>query len=206
MRNSTPLHILMATLVAVFLAAGLPLPARAHCDSLGGPVVEDARKALAAGDVTPVLKWVDGSQERELRNAFDAAMAVRVQGDDARELADRYFFETLVRIHRASEGEPFTGLKPATSIDPGLEAADEALASGSVKELTEQLSSSIGRGIQERFARVDELEEHAGDSVESGRDYVEAYVDYIHYVESVHRLATAGASHRHEDSVATAEQ
>jgi hypothetical protein len=85
----------------------------AHCDTLSGPVVLTAKAALEKGDVTPVLKWVKKEDEKEIREAFARTLAVRKQSTDARELADTYFFETLVRIHRAGEGAPYTGLKAA---------------------------------------------------------------------------------------------
>jgi len=42
--------------LSVLLA--LPAPARAHCDTLDGPVVQAARQALDSGKVNPVLAWV----------------------------------------------------------------------------------------------------------------------------------------------------
>ena len=198
MRNATHIRSCIVSFVALLVVSYSPLP-WAHCDSLEGPVVRDARVALDRGDVTPVLKWVKNAQEREIRDVFNQTMAVRAQGDNAKALADRYFFETLVRIHRAGEGEAFTGLKPAKSVEPGIEAADVALRSGSANELTNDLSVAIGEGIQKRFALALERAKHAADSVDAGRKYVEAYVDYIHYVESVHRLVSQGVSHQHHE-------
>lgn len=199
MHNCKHTRSRIAPLVALFIVLYAPVYAWAHCDSLEGPVVKDARTALEKGDVAPVLKWVRKDQEREIREVFKQTMAVRARGDDAQALADRYFFETLVRIHRAGEGEAFTGLKAATSVDPGIEAADEALRSGSAKELVNDLSAAIGEGIQKRFALALERKQHAADSVDAGRKYVEAYVDYIHYVENVHRLVSQGVSHVHHE-------
>jgi len=71
----------------------------AHCDTLEGPVVESARKALASGDITPLLKWVAADDEQMIRTAFQKTLEVRKLGTQARDLADMYFFETLVRIH-----------------------------------------------------------------------------------------------------------
>jgi hypothetical protein len=88
--------------------------------------------ALAAGDVTPVLKWVPVNDEQLIRTAFQNTMQVRKLGGQAQKLADMYFFETLVRIHRAGEGASYTGLKPGAEIDPAIAMADEALESGSV--------------------------------------------------------------------------
>ena len=186
----------VVALAALFIFPSMTL---AHCDSLDGPVVRDARLALEKGDPSTVLKWVNKEHEGEIREAFKQTMAVRSRGDDARALADRYFFETLVRIHRAGEGEGFTGLKPGREVDPGIAAADAALESQSAAELARHLSATISEGIQKRFALASERRKHAQENVEAGRAYVEAYVDYIHFVESVHRLASDGASPTHHE-------
>jgi hypothetical protein len=190
-----------AVIMVLVGACVVPNHAWAHCDSLEGPVVEDARLALEKGDPTPVLKWVSKEHEGEIREAFKQTMAVRVKGGDARDLADRYFFVTLVRIHRAGEGEAFTGLKPASSVDPGIAAADKALKTGSANELAKHMSAAVNEGIQKRFAVVLQRKKHAAASIAAGREFVEAYVDYIHFVESINRLASHGASRIHHDSV-----
>jgi len=191
--------------MAVSVVSLIPGRVWAHCDSLEGPVVWDARLALEKGDPIPVLKWVNKEHEDEIRVAFKQTMAMREKGGDAKALADRFFFETLVRIHRAGEGEAFTGLKPASDVDPGIAAADKALQSGSANELAKHMSATVADGITKRFAIAVERKKHVADSVEAGRDYVEAYVDYIHFVESVNRLASYGASHLHPESAARAE-
>ena len=89
-----------ALLGAFALVSLVPDRLWAHCDSLEGPVVQDARLALESADPTAVLKWVSREHEDEIRDAFKQTLAVRAKGDDAKTLADRYFFETLVRIHR----------------------------------------------------------------------------------------------------------
>jgi len=192
-------------LIVVTVVSMAPVLVLAHCDSLDGPVVQDARLALDKGDPAPVLKRVSKEHEEEIRYAFKQTMAVRGKSDDAKALADRYFFETLVRVHRAGEGEGFTGLKPATNVDPGIAAADKALQSGSAKELATRMSAAVAEGVQKRFAVAVERKKHAADSVEAGREYVEAYVDYIHLVESLNRLASHGASHLHQESTTQAE-
>ena len=50
-----------------------------------------------------VLIRVQNKDEGEIKKAFDRARAVRKLNPQAKELADMYFFETLVRIHRAGE-------------------------------------------------------------------------------------------------------
>jgi hypothetical protein len=99
---------------ALVSTIGLLSPrAFAHCDTMDGPVVLAAKTALDHKDVTPVLKWIKKNDEAEIKAAFAKTLAVRTKGPEARELADQFFFETFVRIHRAGEGAPFTGLKPA---------------------------------------------------------------------------------------------
>lgn len=205
MRNFKWTLTYTASFLALLVAIHTPGRGWAHCDSLDGPVVTDARTAVEKGDVTPVLKWVKKEHELEIRDLFKQTMAVRAKGEDAKALADRYFFEALVRIHRAGEGEAFTGLKPAGSVDPGIEAADQSLRSGSVNELASALSASVGEGIRKRFELARERGKHAADSLDAGREYVEAYVDYVHYVENVHRLVTTGVSHLHHEPAAGAQ-
>jgi hypothetical protein len=118
----------------VFLGLLLLAPNRAlgHCDGMDGPVVKAAQKALETGNVNLVLIWVQEADEPEVRKAFAQTMAVRKLGPEAKELADRYFFETLVRMHRAREGAAYTGLKPAgRDLGPAIPAADRALEDGS---------------------------------------------------------------------------
>ena len=110
----------------------LPSVARAHCDTLDGPLVGTARRALETGKVNPVLAWVRPQDEAEIRAAFARATAVRRTGPDARSLADTWFLETVVRVHRTGEGAPYTGLKPAgQDLGPGIRAADASIDTGS---------------------------------------------------------------------------
>jgi hypothetical protein len=185
-------------LALVLLALALPGLALAHCDTLDGPVVADARSALGKGEVTPVLKWVKADDEPEIRDAFARAVAVRKLGPEAQQLADTFFFETLVRVHRAGEGAPFTGLKPAGSVEPPIAAADQALADGSVEKLAQKIAEHATAGVRERFARALAAKKHAGESVAAGREYVEAYVTYVHYVEAVVQAVHAEAHHGEE--------
>src|SRR5690349_7572698 len=130
-----------ATLLALAaLIALAPRPAAAHCDTLDGPVVKAARAALSRGDVRPVLAWVQPGDEAVVRAEFERAVAVRKLGPEARSLADTYFFETVVRLHRAGEGAPYTGLKPAGLEAPNaIAAADRAVDSGSADALSAEL-------------------------------------------------------------------
>lgn len=189
-------EILCTGVVLALASAGV---AWAHCDSMEGPVIADAERALATGDVDAVLKWVREQDEAEIRRAFEMTSAVREESDVARQVADQYFYETLVRIHRASEGEGFTGLKPAGSTDPAIAAADEALTSGNAEPLADELSAAVRDAILEGFATARALRQVAEDSVLQGREYVHAYVAFTHFVESVDHLIKNGASHQHRE-------
>ncbi|MBC7285406.1 DUF6448 family protein [Hoeflea sp.] len=184
-------RLLMLTAALGFLAS----PVLAHCDSMDGPVVQDAQHALETQDVTPTLKWVTAKDEDKIRSAFDMTLAVRDESNAAKALADRYFFETLVRVHRASEGEAFTGLKPTGSVEPAIAAADQALDDGNVAPLADELASAIRHGVEERFAVAYEKRQTAEDTVEQGRAYVDAYVQFTHFANETDHLAEAGAAH-----------
>ena len=186
--------IVLATAMVGCLAI-LPAIARAHCDTLGGPVVKEARVALEKGDIKPVLKWVKKDNEAELRTAFDRALAVRSKGPEARELADLYFLETLVRLHRAGEGAPYTGLKDEP-LEPIVAMADKALAEGSDREMIKAISAHMASAIDEKFKKAEEAMKNKDVSIDAGREFVEAYVTYMHYVEAVHAaIVAAGGDH-----------
>lgn len=181
--------ILRGVLAVMVLSISLYLPgsAIAHCDTMDGPVVIEAKVALEKGDVTPVLKWVEEKHEGEIRELFHKTLAVRALGPEAKDVADMHFLETFVRIHRAGEGAPYTGLKPKGSeIDPAVAAADAALERGSVDSLIEKLTNAAAAGIRERFSRALEGKKRAGESIDAGRQFVGAYVEYVHYVEKIH--------------------
>lgn len=176
---------LFASAVLIAAAVLAPSTARAHCDTLDGPVVSSARAALGKGDVAPALKWVSREKEAELRAAFGKALAVRPLGPQARDMADTYFFETLVRLHREGEGAPYTGLKPAGSVEPAIAKADAALDAGSADEFARMIGEHAAAGVKSRFNRAAEAKKHADEGVEKGREYVAAYVEYVHFVEGV---------------------
>ncbi len=188
--------LLVAVLSVTLLS---PLPAVAHCDTLDGPVVTLAKKALDTGDVKLVLPWVPKADEPEIRRAFAHAVSVRKLGPEARQLADTFFFETLVRVHRASEGAPYTGLKRGgLDLGPAVPAADKALQTGSTEDLEKLLGEALRKGLREHFeAAHSRMKSDPGD-VEAGREYVQAYVAYVHYVEALFETATKTA-HGHYD-------
>lgn len=191
---------LPALLLAGALAFGAVPVSIAHCDSLDGPVIVEARAALARGDVTSVLKWVRADDEAAIRAAFAQTLDVRKLSPAAAELADRFFFETLVRIHRAGEGEPFTGLKPAGTTDAAIAAADRAIESGNFDAQMVEVTGKLELLLRERFAELQRRREHRDHHVPAGRSYVEAYVGFIHLYERLAQIADTPAdttAHEH---------
>ena len=186
--------IKLAGLLAILI---MPVNILAHCDALDGPVVKAAQKALETGNPNLVLIWVRKQDEGEVKAAFQNTLAVRRLGPEAKELADRYFFETVVRIHRAGEGAPYTGLKSAgQDIGPAIAAADKALESGSVDELLRMLTETTQEGVRKHFKHATSLKNFNKDNIESGREYVREYVVFIHYVERLYE-ASKSSTHGH---------
>jgi hypothetical protein len=178
------------------LALCWSLTAGAHCDTLDGPVVAAARRALDGGNVNLVLVWVQEKDEAEIRRHFDKTRAVRKLNAQAKELADLYFFETLVRIHRAGEGAGYTGLKPAGQVEPPIAAADRSIASGKLQELARLISGRMEKGLHRNFDAVMQKKGYKADDVAAGRAFASAYVEYAHYVERLYGAAeTLDAEH-----------
>jgi hypothetical protein len=184
-----------ATSLLVAMLLALPSLTWGHCDTLDGPVVVDAKAALAKGDIAPVLKWVPAAGEPEVRTAFAKTLAVRGTGREAQDLADTWFFETLVRVHRASEGAPYTGLKAGGAEEETIVAADQALATGQVDGLVKLVVEAVEHGIRHRFEETAGKKKHAEHGVEYGRAYVAAYVEFIHYGERIYQAAAHPPSH-----------
>ncbi len=168
-----------------------------HCDALDGPVVTAARQALDAGNVNLILPYVPKEGEEEVIRTFDKVMQVRRDGAVTREVADLYFFETVVRIHRAGEGAPYTGLKPAgLGVGPVIPLAERAIATGSVQELTNLLCDIVRGEVQRRFDRVMHLKRHTeGAGVDEVREYVEAMLGLQVWS---HKLYQCARSEPHE--------
>lgn len=181
-------------LVGAGLAAApfFALSASAHCDSYEGPIIPVAQEALRTGDVEPLLKWVDADHEAEIQEAFKRARDAAKDAPAAKELVELWFLETFVRIHREGEGAPYTGLKPAGSMDPFYKQADEALLHDSVDELAKEIGNAVTEEVRKRFGEAKKLQASAEESPEAGRKFVAAYVEYMHFLEAVHGLLNRG--------------
>lgn len=189
----------LLTALSLVAALAWTTPAQAHCDTLDGPVVSAARKALDTGNVNLVLVWVQKKDEAEIRNAFQKTRKVRRAGADARDLADMYFFETLVRTHRTGEGAAYTGLKSAGAVEPAVAAADKAIETGKVQDLAKMIFENAERGLHGHFEQIMARKAYDPNDVEAGRAYVGAYVEFVHYAERVNNAAQASApEHAHK--------
>lgn len=196
------------TLTAAIFTAGLLLgsqSAQAHCDSMDGPVAKAAMAALDTNNVNLVLPYAPVTAEGEITVAFAQSLKVRVLGPEAKALADRAFIETTVRLHRAGEGAPYTGLKPA-GIDhgPAIPAAERAIETGNLAQVKALLIEEIDHGLQKRFAHVRETQhgvrepKTAGD-VPAARERISAELGFVTYVEGLRQAARGVSGHEHEE-------
>lgn len=169
-----------------------------HCDSKDGPVVKAAARALLEGSVDVVLPYVPGGSEAEVRAAFHKTMAARACGEAAAEVADEWFYETVVRVHRAGEGAPFTGLKPS-GLGHGVvvPVAERAIESGAVDELVDLLTAALESEIRDKFGRVMALQSSRGASVAEAREYVEAMLGFEVWSHKTHQCITSDPLHDH---------
>jgi hypothetical protein len=196
MSTKKAFYVLLLAIVgsSVFIAA-----VYAHCDTMSGPVAVAARKALESGDIKLVQIWVGQSQEKELGERFRQCLSVRKMGGQAKELADKYFIETAIRLHRQAEGMSFTGVKPAQALPPDVAAAEKALQTGDIEVVTDLLSGEIKEGVQKWFDAAMQAKKHKDDSLDAGREWVDAYVKYVVYVHGLHTAIQAGPQHGVED-------
>ncbi len=158
-----------------------------HCDAMDGPVVKAGIKALEAGNVNLIPPYVPKEGEEEVTRAFEKVIQVRKGGAVAREVADLYFFETVVRVHRAGEGAPFTGLKPAgLDVGPVIPVAEEAIETGSTDALLDLLSDMVRTEVKRRFEHMMHLKTHADRGVDEAREYVKAMLELQVYSHSLY--------------------
>ncbi len=171
-------------------------PAYGHCDKLDGPVATAARHALDTGEFNAIRIWVGEDQEAELRDAFRQAREVRDLNSDAQQLADRYFIETAVRLHRAAEGMPFTGVKPAGTPNPAdIRAGDRAIESGDIQPVLDLLQTQLSENVRKWYQQAMDAKQAKDQNVLAGREWVDAYVQYIVYVHQLSQHIQSPPAH-----------
>lgn len=157
MRKLSFLPICSACLLLLTLCG--PQRLSSHCDTMGGPVIKAAQKALETGNVNLVL----------------------------------------VRIHRAGEGAPYTGLKPeGVDLGPVIPASDKAIEEGSADALLDLLTATVKENVRKHFQEVLARRDFDENDVEAGRRFVAAYVIFTHYVEGIFEAAKGPKSAHYE--------
>src|SRR5690554_3266971 len=198
---TTPLHVNrlvkfnLQSLLLLLAFMLVSISGFAHCDSYDGPVIKDALKALDQNNVELVLKWIGPQQEEEVIFLFEKAYQLKNGDKQLYTIVEKYFLETLVRLHRETEGAPYTGLKPAGSMTPLVEMADKSIATKSAEEVIDAVTTHLEQVLRERYATVSKLSKSKNNSVKEGRAYVEAYVAYTHTLEALEHVLHGDISH-----------
>lgn len=170
-----------------------------HCDTMDGPVVKAAKEALEKGNVNLILPWAPKKAEAAIKNAFERTLRVRKSGKEAKELADYWFFETVVRVHREGENAPYTGLKPAgLDEDPVVPRAEEAIEKGDAGEVIEFLSHTVKDELEKRLRHAMHLKDYDESDVDAAREYVEAMLEFILYSHKLYMYMTTSGGHAAE--------
>lgn len=172
---------------ALLFIAGT-MPVSAHCDSYDGPTVKDARTALETNNVKLILKWITPEQENEVIPLFNKTYSLKSGDKEIYAIVEKHLLETLVRLHRETEGAPFTGLKPAGTTKQIIKMSDQAISERNIDAFLAKFNNHIGKVIREKFARVEMLDKVKNESPEKGREFVKAYVDYTHTIEAIHNI------------------
>ncbi|MCF8308733.1 MAG: DUF6448 family protein [Bacteroidales bacterium] len=167
----------------------------AHCERENGPVAVDAKEALKTGDFSKVAIWIGEEQEEKLREKFRQSLSVYHKGGDSKELATEYFMSNAVRLHRAAEGMPFTGLKPAQAAAKDIQVAEKALKTGNLDPVMDMFSSKMEDEAQKWFQKALEAKKNKDESIEAGREWTDKYVKYIIYLHKLYQKIEAGPPH-----------
>lgn len=186
---------LVLLLSILFISFVAPQMASAHCDSYDGPVIKDALKAFEQQNVELVLKWVEPQYDEIITDKFNQTLNLFGSNEEVNEILRTHFLETLVRLHREGEGASFTGLKPVNSMTPMVEMADNSLDKNDIDYVVKTVNSHLAEVLKERFTKAMELSKTKDNSVEQGRAYVEAYVEYTHTLEALEHILHGEMAH-----------
>jgi hypothetical protein len=128
-----------------------------------------------------------------LDGAFDLTRKARNQGSESRQVADLYFFDTVVRVHSWGEGAPHTGLKPAgLDVGPVIPLAGAAVDSGDAERLIAFLQRAVRAALQQRLlADVRTRAADAATGIPAARTYTSAMLGFLVVAPAVacHRTA-----------------
>lgn len=192
--------VLVAILLVFFIGLNIQ-PASAHCDSYDGPVLKDAMKALDTNNAELIKKWINVENESEVISLFNKTYSLKNGDKEIYEIVKTHFFETLVRLHRASENAPYTGLKPAGTTKAIIGMTDKAIETGNFDQFLTAFNGHVNSVLKGKYEKVAELYPVKNQSAQKGREYVDAYVDYTHSIEALHDIiehaAEGAAVHAH---------
>lgn len=166
-----------ALLLALVIVLGYPAQARADCD-IAQPVGAAAVDALRTGDLSLVAIWVKQPKEAALRAALQHALAVRRLGTNARTLADGYFCDTVIRLHR----ESYPGVRDRV--------VEQTIASGDLDLVVERVLAKVQLSLRERARDIAARKPSRRGDIDGGRAYVERYTDFVEYVTALDAAAT----------------
>lgn len=167
-----------------------------HCDTMDGPVVQAAKKALKTANANLILPWVPSAAEAELRKAFRKTLNVRKLGRQAAGLADIWFYETAVRLHREGEGAPYTGLKPA-GLDwgPVVRKAENAIEKGDAGKVIEFLLHTVNETLRSRFDKAISMKGYDENDIEAARHYVHAMLGFVLFSHELYEFVKSERGH-----------
>ncbi|MGE4289121.1 MAG: DUF6448 family protein [Salinivirgaceae bacterium] len=194
-KNSRAVKTMLPKAIPLLLLLLATFPVSAHCDSYDGPTLRDAAKALETNNVNLVLKWIAPEQEKEIISLFNKTYALKSGDREIYSIVEKHFFETLVRLHRETEGAPYTGLKPAGTTKKIIQLSDQAIDNKDIDGLIEKVNHHLEEVLREKYEKVAALNPVKNNSPEKGREFVEAYVDYTHTIEAIHDIAVGGSGH-----------
>jgi hypothetical protein len=92
-----------SVLLAVIILAGFTCNIKsARWNTFYEPeVTENAKKTIELNDVSYALKLVKPEDKKEITDAFNLMMKVKVLSPEAKVVSEKYFLETLARIHQS---------------------------------------------------------------------------------------------------------
>ncbi len=167
-----------------------------HCDTRDGPVVKAAMKTLETGNLNYVLIWIPKESEQELRKIFEKTLRIRKAGGETKEVADDWFFENAIRLHRAGEGAPYTGMKPAgLSEGPVVPKAEKAIETGDPHETIDFLLATIKADLDHRFHHVMAKKNYDVNDVAAGREFIEAFIGWVVYSHHLYQSVAKASEH-----------
>jgi hypothetical protein len=167
-----------------------------HCDTRDGPVVKAAIKALETGNLSYILIWIPEESEKELKGIFEKTLRARKAGKAAQEVADDWFFENAIRLHRAGEGAPYTGMKPSgLSEGPVVPKAENAIETGNPQETIDFLLGTVEDDLNHRFHNVMDKKKYDVNNIAAGREFIEAFIGWVVYSHHLYEYIKGGGGH-----------